>query len=318
MIFFILLLSISEYLFLPEAWSLLSASRKIKAIIVLSLPYVFLYLSATGDPGYIVPANHAQQMALYPYDFTIFHPGQECHTCHHLKPARSKHCSICKHCVSKLDHHCIFINNCVGYGNQHWFILLLLSTAVLTTYAAYVGDSLLSAMIAERIPSWTLLGKGFTWFQYWNILAWALQEKTRMGGVTMLCLLTSPLVWGLLGYHLYLIWAGTTTNESMKWSDWEAEMSDGYVFKRKLPENRQKDMSIEPAKTRWNVESQQVVLRTEDGLPPRGYDDGVGEWHRVWKLRDIENLYDMGFWSNLTDIFRPRHVFLQSKTGNIV
>jgi hypothetical protein len=307
MIFFILLLSVSEYLFLPQAWSLLTTSRKITAIIVLSLPYIFLYASAASDPGYITTENHAQAMTLYPYDFTIFHPGQKCHTCHFLKPARSKHCSVCKHCISKNDHHCIFINNCVGYGNHHWFLLLLFTTATLTTYATYIGHSLLSAMIVEHIPLWSLSGKGFTWSQYWNIIAWALQEKTRMGGVTMLCLLTSPLVWGLLGYHLYLVWAGTTTNESMKWSDWKEDMSDGLAFKRMLPENRQKDLNLEP-RTRWLAESQQVVLRTGDGLPPRGFDGGVGEWNRVWKLADIENLYDLGFWGNLRDIFGPRYV----------
>jgi hypothetical protein len=131
-----------------------------------------------------------------------------------------------------------------------------------------------------------------------------------MGAVTLLCLLTSPLVWGFLAYHLYLIWAGTTTNESMKWADWQMEMSDGYVFKRHLPEDRQKDTNIEPASTRWPVESEQILLRTEDGLPPRGPPAiGVGEWQRVWKLRDVENLYDLGFWDNLIDVFWPRYGF---------
>ena len=129
-----------------------------------------------------------------------------------------------------------------------------------------------------------------------------------MGAVTLLTLLTSPLVWGLLGYHIYLIWAGTTTNESMKWSDWQADMSDGYVFKRELPEDRQRDTNIESPWTRWPVESQQIVVRTEDGMPPRGAAAiGVGEWKRVWKLRDVENLYDLGFKDNLKDVFWPRY-----------
>ena len=129
-----------------------------------------------------------------------------------------------------------------------------------------------------------------------------------MGAATLLALLTSPLVWGLLGYHLYLIWAGTTTNESMKWEDWQAEMSDGYVFKRALPEDRQKDTRFEPPWTSWPVESQQILLRTEDGMPPRGMEAiGTGHWNRVWKLRDVENLYDLGFWDNLKDVFGARY-----------
>jgi hypothetical protein len=247
-------------------------------------------------------------MTLYPYDFTIFHPGQTCHTCKFLKPARSKHCSICKHCISKVDHHCIFINNCVGYKNQHYFLLLLFFTAVLTTYATYIGTSLLNSQILKEIPLWSLSGKGFTWSQYFHIWAWAMQEHTRIGATTLLCLLTSPLIWGLLSYHIYLIWAGTTTNESMKWSDWQAEMSDGYVFKRALPADRQEDERIEPAWTRWPVESEQIMLRTEDGMPPRGPDAiGTGEWQRVWRLKDVENLYDLGFWDNLMDVLWPRY-----------
>ncbi len=298
-------------MFIPPAWALLSTQRKFTAGISVTLPYLFLYASAASDPGYITPANHSRQMALYPYDFMVFQPGQECHTCHLLKPARSKHCSICKCCIAKLDHHCIFINNCVGYGNQHYFLLLLLTTAILTSYATYVGTSVLSSQILLEVPSWTLRGKDFTWSQYFNIWAWVLQEQTRIGAVTLLCFLTSPLVWGLLGFHIYLIWAGTTTNESMKWSDWSADMAEGYAFKRSLPPNRQKDERTESVWTHWPVESEQVVLRTQDSLPPRGPGAaiGTGDWVRVWRLADVENLYDLGFWSNFKDIFWPQNGF---------
>ncbi|KAG9238912.1 DHHC palmitoyltransferase-domain-containing protein [Amylocarpus encephaloides] len=307
MIFFILLLSISELLFLPPAWLLMTPFRRIFGSILLLLPYLLLYTSAASDPGYITPSNLSPSWTLYPYDFTIYHPGQTCRTCRTLKPARSKHCAICKRCISKMDHHCIFINNCVGYNNQHWFLLLLLSTAILISYAAYVGLSLLSGEILKNLSSWTITGKGYTWAQYLNIWGWALQEYTRIGAVTLLCLLTAPLVWGLLGYHLYLIWAGTTTNETMKWSDWTAEMADGFVFKCSIPADRRKDLTVESRVTSWPAESQQVLERTEDGKPPRKLDvPGVGEWERVWTLADIENLYDLGFLDNLKDVFLRR------------
>ncbi|CZT43296.1 probable SWF1 Spore Wall Formation [Rhynchosporium secalis] len=285
MIFFILLLSVSEVLFLPPAWNLLNTFRKFTAVTLLSLPYIFLYASAARDPGYISPENHSQAMSLYPYDFTIFHPGQ-------------------------LDHHCIFINNCVGYNNQNYFLLLLWTTGILTSYAAYIGFSLLSDEVRKQVPSWTFRGIGFTWSQFANVWGWVLQEYTRIGAVTLLCFLTTPLIFGLLGYHIYLIWVGTTTNESMKWSDWQAEMTDGFAFKRALATHRHKDETVEAAWTRWPVESQQVVLRTEDGEPPRGPGAiGIGEWERVWRLADVENLYDLGFWDNLADVFLPVNVF---------
>lgn len=226
-----------------------------------------------------------------------------CRSCQILKPARSKHCSICKRCISKLDHHCIFINNCVGHGNQHYFLLLLLTTAILTSYATYVGIDVMSSEVRKLVPSWTLRGTGFTWTQYGNVVTWVLQEYTRIGAVTLLCLMITPLVIGLFGYHIYLIYAGTTTNESMKWQDWQVEMADGFVFKRKLEKDRKKNVN-EANETSWPVESQQILLRTEDGTPPRG-GEGIGEWERVWRLRDVENLYDLGFWDNMWDVLWP-------------
>lgn len=210
-----------------------------------------------------------------------------------------------------MDHHCIFINNCVGYRNQHYFLFLLFTTATLTTFATYTGTGVISGQIRKELPTWKFWGPGLTWSEYGNVWAWALQGNTRIGAVSLLCCLTTPLIWGLLGYHIYLIWAGFTTNESMKWGDWAYEMADGYAFKRKLSPDRHKNETIEPAWTRWPVESEQVVLRTEDSMPPTGPGAaiGEGEWERVWKLADVENLYDLGFWDNLTDVFRPRYGF---------
>jgi len=293
--------------------------------VAIALPYIFLYLSAFGDPGTITAHNHTREMARYPYDFSLFRPGVECATCLLLKPARSKHCSVCKKCIARADHHCIFINNCVGAGNQHWFVLLLLSTATLTMYGGVVGLGL----IADRIRG-SRYGGGMGWAMLpWNanggqgmelrdwLIGWGYGIQgsgyVRLGGVTMLSLLTSPLVWGLLVYHIYLIYCGTTTNESMKWSDWQADMDDGCVFKRSLdPVGRVKDLSVEPEWTRWPVEPVQVMLRTNDGRPPRSASfelPGVGEWEQVWKLRDVENLYDIGFWDNLVDVFLPYYMF---------
>lgn len=93
-------------------------------------------------------------------------------------------------------------------------------------------------------------------------------------------------------------------------------MSEGYVFKRSLPENREKNLRIEPAWTHWPAESQQIVLRTTDGQDPIGA-IGEGEWERVWGLRDVENLYDIGFVDNLKDVFVGRQgVYQRSEREN--
>ncbi|KAI1077220.1 zf-DHHC-domain-containing protein [Whalleya microplaca] len=313
LVFFLLLLGGGEALYLPGIWPRLSVLHQALGALAIALPYLFLYLSACADPGFVTAATHARCLSEYPYDFALFHPGQTCRTCQLLKPARSKHCSVCKRCVRKMDHHCVFINNCVGRGNQHWFLLLLLSTAALTTYGAWLGFGVVGATARSRAPSFAFWKPaGWSWRRYFLLLTIGIQDDVGAGSVTLLAAMTAPLVWGLLAYHLYLVWSGTTTNESMKWQDWQVEMDEGCAFKRPLPAGRARDPRLEAAWTRWPVEPLQVLVRTEDGTPPAaddGSSPGVGEWERVWKLRDVENLYDLGFWDNMVDIFAPNHSF---------
>ncbi len=321
-IFYFLLLSVGEYMYLPTAWPLLSAFHKVAGTLAIIFPYVFLYLASFSDPGYVTPANHGHEMARYPYDYTIFHPGSECRTCKLFKPARSKHCSVCRRCIARLDHHCIFINNCVGAGNQHWFLLLLFSTGVLTVYGGLLGLGFITDKIVVRYPYWSLWpwsangGEGISLKDWLIVWGWGVQDTLSLGAVTFLALMTSPLTLSLLGYHLYLIYCGTTTNETLKWGDWQLEMDDGFAFKRGMATDRVKDSRIEPVWSRWPVETEQILLRTTDGKPPASHLvlPGVGEWEPVWKLRDVENLYDIGFWDNLTDVFWPGHRFRDSQT----
>ena len=68
------------------------------------------------------------------------------------------------------------------------------------------------------------------WIMYFNIWAIVIQMDSRIGTVTLLMLMTAPLAMAFLVYHTYLIWAGMTTNESAKWSDWKDDVEDGFVF----------------------------------------------------------------------------------------
>ncbi len=302
---FIVLLCGSESMFLPPAWSSMNTPDRILGLMVVFFPYFFLYKAVYADPGYITPSNNADALMLYPYDWINFYPGNSCRTCHLAKPARSKHCSICKRCISRLDHHCIFINNCVGYGNYHWFLLLLLSTGILTTYGVYLGSRILSEIIRRRIPSWTPTGRGLTWSNYFTVLSWSLQEETRMGSITLLCLLISPLICGLFAYHIYLLWAGTTTNETMKWSEWKADISEGLAFRRDLDHDRQTGAKFDNARLAWPVKCTKIYIIADEPPPMEG-EEGVGEWEQVWKLADVDNIYDVGLYRNLRDIFLPR------------
>ncbi|KAI9836485.1 MAG: palmitoyltransferase swf1 [Thelocarpon superellum] len=339
--FFLTLLVACEVIYLPSAWSRVSAIHHWLIPPLCAIPYLTIYLAVTSDPGVITPANHAAAMRLYPYDYIMFRPGLRCVTCNLLKPARSKHCRICKRCISRDDHHCVWINNCVGGGNHHYFLLVLLSTSVLATYAACVTQALLSDLLASssplprhRAPSdggsravpsamsahWSA---GLSWSDYANAWGWAVVQDTRVGTVGLLCLLCAPLAWGLLLFHLYLIWAGTTTNESAKWADWKDDIADGLVFKAKRSRieelargGRSSAMSpddeFQAPLVNWPRSTDQILQVNESGHPPSspgqvgGGRGDASPWTPVKSLREVDNIYDLGFWANLKDIFLSR------------
>lgn len=147
-----------------------------------------------------------------------------------------------------------------------------------------------------------------------------------IAGVGMLTASTAFLPLGLLAYHCYLIWAGMTTNESSKWADWQDDMADGLVFissrkaiRAHLKERQSRhddsgmrsgmhalgltaDESDEPG-IPWPIGSDQMVVRTNDGHPPRGQE---GLWRRVRGLDEVENVYDLGGWQNFVEVLKGR------------
>ncbi|KAB8274443.1 hypothetical protein BDV30DRAFT_225847 [Aspergillus minisclerotigenes] len=332
LIFFALLLITGQCMFIPSAWPRVSTAHRLCMPIAATLPYLFLYKSIVTK-SFITPKNHAQEMERYPYDKVIFHPGRYCSTCEFDKPARSKHCSFCRACVSRHDHHCVWLMNCVGLNNYRYFLALIFSLSIMLIYGSCIGFSLLSQSWEKLIPldsplrttrqSWTMS------FNVWTIV---ISTDLRIGGVTSLMFMTAPLAMAFLVYHTYLIWAGMTTNESAKWSDWKEDVADGMVFKSTKAEaygNSPLLREYQSPQTSWPVNSDQVLVLTE-GEPPRaGFvfsldsneirqpNDGEApidhKWTPVRSMREIDNIYDLGFWDNLRHSFglpARRKIFL--------
>ncbi|KIW44678.1 uncharacterized protein PV06_03131 [Exophiala oligosperma] len=339
LLFFLGLQVIGEVLFVPAAWDRLSASQKFIIPCLISGPMAFLYLSAATSSN-ITTQNHGTCMRAYPYDFALFHPGYFCSTCRFAKPARSKHCPICKACVQRQDHHCIWINNCVGRNNYLWFNLLIVATAALLAYGARLGYVLLDARLQERlVPSALTRGSvsskrwstGLSWAEYWHCWAWAISVEWRVGSVMMLTMLSFPLATGFLVYHAYLVWAGMTTNESAKWSDWREDIRDDLVYRARISQLRETypklPDDVEPrdedirrpwprgARAKWwlvrMVDGRQPTLRKKGENGKEGVGEGAGNegneevpderWAKVHSLREVDNVYDLGFWANLKD-----------------
>lgn len=146
------------------------------------------------------------------------------------------------------------------------------------------------------------------------------QGGLSIAGVGLLAASTASLPLGLLAYHIYLIWAGMTTNESQKWTEWKEDMEDGYVFKAKREDlkyrnrlrtygdgsNGQRNPALlafeDEDDVDWPAKLDYVLVRTRDGKPPYGQEE---LWTRVWNLeKDIDNLYDLGAVRNFRDALR--------------
>jgi len=220
-------------------------------------------------------------------------------------------------------------------GNYKYFLALLLGTSILLFYASYLAYMTLSPEVLyqfEHWPEWhtgsfetrtDFLGRLFGKVEGWaDALSTAiLVGGLSRGGVGLLATLTAPLPLGLLGYHVYLIWAGMTTNETAKWADWGDDMNDGLVFMADVKASEVygspgkgavdgQDVPRKGSQYVWPVRSRQFLVRTSDGQTPRLLQREVDElivensWRRCWRLADVENIYDMGFWNNLFEVLR--------------
>lgn len=218
--------------------------------------------------------------------------------------------------------------NCVGKANYAYFVGMLLSLSVLLTYGGYLTYVLSVKTLqdhtlhrSEGMSGRQRWSTGITWSRYFELWAWTLTRDVRVGGVGMLATLTAPLAWGFFWYHVYLIWAGMTTNESSKWADWRDDIADGLVFRRERDTKSTADvhlnLEMEPL-VDWPVSSNQLLVVRENGRPPDELTnpiEGISTlhmaipsmqrpWKRVQDLSEVDNLYDLGFWDNLIDAMR--------------
>jgi len=92
----------------------------------------FCFVTASITECGLVPTGGKQQVE-YENALTMAANGNMeeasmlplCHTCHIVRPLRSKHCSVQKRCVSCFDHFCPYVNNTMGSRNYKYFILFM-------------------------------------------------------------------------------------------------------------------------------------------------------------------------------------------------
>lgn len=111
-----------------------------------------------------------------------------CHTCHIIKPLRSKHCRALNRCVLLFDHHCPFLGNTIGLYNYRYFLLYL--------FSFMIGEGLFT----------------ITWITYVK------RAATKEWGKIIIFVyfnIFTFMVLSLLFYHLSLISKNLSTNEHL-------------------------------------------------------------------------------------------------------
>lgn len=257
-IFFIGLMAGIETVVLPALWPHLPLRHRVGSLIAIGAPFMSLYLCrAAAGASVIIPTGrayqggkkkpgvcHARALRRYPYDRVLFHPCVRCRSCEGMfKPARSKHCRLCDVCVERLDHHCVWLAVCIGRRNYRYFLALLVSLIGLLGYGLWVvglvifsdglhggypgvGDELMLAV--DSGPRGRFDNSHLMLLRL--AIDTALAGDSRLWPAMLLMGLVLPLPTALFVYHLYLIYAGTTTNETAKWSDWALDVRDGIAF----------------------------------------------------------------------------------------
>jgi hypothetical protein len=175
------------------------------------------YIASRISPGTISLASLAR-FDNYHYDNVLYFENKICPTLHFRKLARSKYDRHSKTHVPRFDHHCPVLNQSVGEENYRFFIAFLM----IHTATGWYGTTMLCYLLWGQV---VLLG-------YNRDLAPQLTLRAivpRLGAMCvadlfLMTLMLTLLVLSLfatafLGFHLYLIARGLTTNEYYKWQD---------------------------------------------------------------------------------------------------
>ncbi|KAI0241791.1 putative palmitoyltransferase ZDHHC4 [Lamellibrachia satsuma] len=223
-VFYVLLMLLGHFVVIVEALPYLYKSQPdfnhvLMPMALLTVNMVFFVMCSWSDPGVICKDNHSTYTNVYEYDGAMYKTRNVCPTCHFSKPARSKHCAIYNKCIFKFDHYCLWVNNAVGGLNHRYFLAFLLSLI------AVCFDGVLLIMRAllcfiEQYNMWNL-----HYLDSHNkphpitirVLAQSLfLQFPRLVILNAVLILTTVVMTGFIGYHMWLVATNATTNERYK------------------------------------------------------------------------------------------------------
>ena len=228
------------YVYVTEGFPMIPNSRldsyhMYVGTVLMIMCYGSYFMACWVDPGQLdkhtSKSDAVRALKRFKFDGVIFEKGQKCRTCDIEKPPRSKHCSMCGFCVEKLDHHCVWINQCVGLHNYKYFLSFLFLHAIICTYGFVAGcQTMLSIIERDKLRELRFKTNDGEVFEASNsvIFSYLMQRHRMFIAVIILCAVVAIMLWLFVGFHLFLINRGYSTNE------WSKRSQKAYFIERQI------------------------------------------------------------------------------------
>jgi len=307
------LVLVGFYLFYKDAFPYIQGPyidefHKVGAILVVSFTLLTFVIASVADPG-IITADNVDNYNVYDYDRYLY-IKKHCETCNFIKPARSKHCRICDKCISRFDHHCPWINNCVGEKNLKYFLLFVLSTAILCLYGAYLCGWVMYSFIKVK----DLFNLGYSMNGRWvpittsMVVQFIAYETRSVLPLGVLCIVISLFLFYFFAYHLYLVVKNTTTNETFKWSDIKDQiklqkLNNSSSSSGTTEDDKSKDNNGTLKKSKHQQNRNQK--KKETLFPSHAVDKYTITLPLPDSFKEMKNIYNRGFINNILEVIFP-------------
>jgi palmitoyltransferase len=181
------------------------------------------YLACTVPAG-TISKNNTADWDVYPPDNVLFAANKWCDRTGMVKLPRSKYSKLEGRHVPRFDHYCVWLKQSVGALNYRYFLVFLLVHALMLTYGAVAAGLILYGRVVKEdlfsIRFYNMQSREYVPASYYVVGSYLTRDDgIYIVGLLLLSGVMGLVMWAFLGFHVYLVSVGKTTNEFFKWQD---------------------------------------------------------------------------------------------------